>query len=370
MTGPTWTAAHDDAWLALALVEGLAPRKAFDLAAFFGSPAAVLAASRDALEARAIDAPLIDRIGAAPPRAARERDAIARVGGTIVTWADTRYPARLRSIADPPLALFVRGTLAEPDAPAVAIVGARRAGDYGRRIAEELGRGLAQVGLTVVSGLAAGIDGAAHRGALDGKGRTIAVMATGLDRIYPSWHADLGREIAGHGALLTEFRLGSPPLQFNFPQRNRIISGLSMGTVVVEAAERSGSLITAEFAMEQGREVFAVPGPIGTSHHRGCHRLIQQGAKLVTSVDDVLAEIAPTLTSRLARARAEAEAVHLTPDERTLVAALAGGTLHVDALVARTSLAPATALEALLALELRGLVEQRPGMRFAGRCDA
>jgi DNA processing protein len=370
MTGSTWTAAHDDAWLALALVEGLAPRKAFDIAAFFGDPAAVLAASRAALEAVALDDRLIDGIAGARERARRERDAVARAGATIITWGDEGYPLRLRSIADPPLALFVRGALDEPDAAAVAIVGARRAGEYGRRIAEDLGRGLAQVGLTVVSGLAAGIDGAAHRGALDGGGRTIAVMATGVDRIYPPWHADLGLEIARQGALVTEFPLGSSPLQFRFPQRNRMISGISMGTVVVEAAERSGSLITAEYAVEQGREVFAVPGPIATAHHRGCHRLIQQGAKLVTDVDDVLEEIAPALRARLARVRADAEAVRLTPDERTLVAALADGALHVDALVARTSLAPSTALEMLLALELRGLVEQRPGMRFAGRCDA
>src|SRR5262249_38012606 len=148
--------------------------------------------------------------------------------------------------------------------------------------------GLAQAGITVVSGLATGIDAAAHRGALDGGGTTVAVMATGIDRVYPAWHAGLARDITARGALLTEFPCGAPPLQFHFPQRNRIIAGRAVGTVVVEAAERSGSLITAEFALEQGREVFAVPGPVGMPHHRGCHRLIQQGATLVTSVDDVL----------------------------------------------------------------------------------
>jgi DNA processing protein len=370
MTGPTWTAAHADAWLALALVEGLAPRKAFDLATLFGSPAAVLSASYGALAATGLDAGRLDRVAGARERAARERAAIERAGGAIITWGDDRYPVRLRSIADPPLALFVRGSLVASDTPAVAIVGARRAGEYGRRIAEQLACGLAQAGLTVVSGLAAGIDGAAHRGSLDAGGQTVAVMATGLDRIYPSWHGDLARRIAAQGAIVTEFPLGSIPLHFHFPQRNRIISGLSVGTVVVEAAERSGSLITAEYAVEQGRDVFAVPGPIGVPQHRGCHRLIQQGAKLVTGVDDVLMEIAPALCARVAQARAAAEAVRLTVDERALVDALAGGALHVDTLVARTALAPSTALETLLALELRGLVEQRPGMRFAGRCAA
>ena len=243
-------------------------------------------------------------------------------------------------------------------------MGSRRAGEYGRGVAVDLAKGLAQAGLTVVSGLAAGIDGAAHRGALDGGGRTLAVMGTGIDRVYPSWHRGLAREIARSGALLTELPVGTPSLQFHFPRRNRIISGLTVGTVVVEAAERSGSLITAELAVEQGREVFAVPGPIGTPQHRGCHRLIQGGAKLVTSVDDVLDEIAPALIERFRRVRAAAATATLAPEERTLVDALGAGTLHVDELVRRTRVEAGRALETLLALELRGVVAQRPGMRF------
>jgi len=367
MTGPTRTAAPDDSWLALALVEGLSARKALDLASLFGGVQAVLSASPAALAAAGVRAPVVESLRQARGRAAREREALARAGATIVAWDSDAYPARLRAIIDPPLALFVRGTLDPADGVAVAIVGARRAGEYGRGVADELARGLAQAGVTVVSGLATGVDGAAHRGALAAGGRTVAVMATGIDRVYPAWHRGLAREIAGAGALVTEFACGTASLQFHFPQRNRIISGLTVGTVVVEAAERSGSLITAEYAVEQGREVFAVPGPIGTPHHRGCHRLIQHGAKLVTSVEDVLDEIAPALTARLAAARARAAAAALGPVERTLLDALADGVLHVDEVVRRTRLDAGRALETLLALELRGLVEQRSGMRFAAR---
>jgi DNA processing protein len=367
MTGPQRTAAHDDAWLALALVDGLSAREAFDLATRFGSPSTALAASPAVLEAAGLRPATARAIGQAPARAAAERAAAVRTGAAVVAWDDPGYPARLRTIADPPLVLFVRGGLELTDHDAVAIVGSRRAGEYGRRVSEELARGLAYAGLTVVSGLATGIDGAAHRGALAAGGRTVAVMATGIDEVYPTWHRDLARDIAGRGALVTEFGCGTPPLQFHFPRRNRIISGISVGTVVVEAAERSGSLITAEFAVEQGREVFAVPGPVGTPHHRGCHRLIQNGAKLVTSVEDVLEEIAPALVTRLAARRAGAALAALAPVERAIVAALGEGARHVDEIVARTRLEPGPALEALLALELRGLVEQRPGMRFARR---
>ena len=370
MTGPARIAAPDDAWVALALVEGLSARKALDLAQLFGGAEALLSASSAALRAAGVTEATIAALERSRERAARERTEVDRLGATVVGWDAAAYPARLRAIADPPLALFVRGRLDQADALAVAIVGARRAGEYGRGIAHELARGLALVGITVVSGLATGIDAAAHRGALAAGGRTLAVMATGIDGVYPAWHRALASEVAGRGALLTEFPCGSPPLQFHFPQRNRIISGLTVGTVVVEAAERSGSLITAQFAVEQGREVFAVPGPIGTPHHRGCHRLVQNGAKLVTSVEDVLDEIAPALGERLAAVRAQVEAAALAPVERALVDVLAHDVLHVDEIVQRARLDAGQALETLLGLELRGLVEQRPGLRFAARSTA
>jgi DNA processing protein len=361
------TGERADAWLALALVDGLSARRAFELATKLGGPDAVLDAGAAALRAAGLADDAVASIRSARSRAAVERDAATRDAVDVVTWADDRYPARLRPIADPPLALFVRGTLDADDTLAVAIVGSRRAGEYGRGVAAELARGLAQAGVTVVSGLAAGVDGSAHRGALEAGGRTIAVMATGSDRVYPSWHASLARDIAARGALLTEFRRGTPPLQFHFPQRNRIISGLAVGTVVVEAAERSGSLITAEYAVEQGREVLAVPGPIGMPHHRGCHRLIQQGATLVTSVEDVVETLAPTLRARIVGARAAAEEATLSAIERAVLDATGQGGAHVDAIVASAGRPTGEVLETLLALELRGLVTQRPGMRFARR---
>jgi DNA processing protein len=361
------TAASADAWLALAVVDGLLARRAFELATALGGPARVLDAGAATLAAANVDAQTIARLRGARDRAAAERDAAARDGVDVVTWADARYPARLRLIADPPIALFVRGTLDPDDAVAVAIVGSRRAGEYGRGVATDLARGLAQAGITVVSGLAAGVDGAAHRGALEAGGRTIAVMATGIDRVYPSWHAALAREIAARGALVTEFRRGTAPLQFHFPQRNRIISGLAVGTVVVEAAERSGSLITAEYAVEQGREVLAVPGPIGTPHHRGCHRLIQQGATLITSVEDVVDTLAPALRARMAAARAAAAEAALSAVERDVLTGLGVEGAHVDDVVAAVRRSAADVLETLLALELRGLVARHPGMRFVRR---
>jgi DNA processing protein len=356
-----------EAWFALGLVRGLTPANAFALAEHFGGPERVVAASAAALDACGVAPAVAARLRDAPARAAEEQRRLDALGARTVTWGDAGYPAPLRTIAEPPLALAVRGTLVEGDHPAVAIVGARRCSDYGRRIAHELATGLAQAGLTVVSGLAAGVDGAAHRGALEAGGRTVAVMATGMDAVYPSWHDALARAVAVQGALVTEFPLGSPPRQHHFPRRNRIVAGLSAGVVVVEAAEQSGSLITARLALEQGREVFAVPGPIGTARHRGSHRLIRQGATLVTSVDDVLAEIAPALLARVAAARLRAAAATLTTDERAVLDAMDDGPAHVDEITARTGRAAAADLETLLALELRGLVEQRPGARFARR---
>jgi len=273
---------------------------------------------------------------------------------------------RLRHIADPPLALAVRGALAA-DEPAIAVVGARRASEYGRRIADELARGLAQAGVTVVSGLATGIDAAAHRGALAAGGRTVAVLGTGIDRVYPSWHAGLAAEIVPQGALVTEFACGTPPRAFHFPRRNRLISGLSLGTVVVEAAEESGSLITAHCALEQNRAVFAVPGPAGVAAHRGPHRLIRAGATLVTCVEEILEEVAPALIERPARARATAAEAALTPAERRVLEVIGADGRHVDDVIRRAAVPAGPVLETLLALELRGLVRQLPGKRFCRR---
>jgi len=356
------------AWLGLGLVNELQPREALALVEALGSVEAVVQASPRSLEAAGARAVVAEAIPGSLERARGEAERLAALGATLVAWGDPEYPQRLRAIADPPLFLAVHGEVAL-DEPAIAVVGARRASAYGKRVAEELARGLAQAGLTVVSGLAAGIDAAAHQGALAGGGRTVAVLATGIDRVYPPWHRELAQQVAASGALVSEFACGSPPLQFHFPRRNRIISGLALGTVVVEAAERSGSLITARYALEQGRDVFAVPGPVGVPLHRGPHRLIQQGARLVTGVEDVLEELAPALIERVRTARAAVAVATLSADERRVLDALGDTGHQIDDVIRTAGLAPGAALETLLALELRGLVRQSPGKRFE-RCAA
>jgi len=277
----------------------------------------------------------------------------------VVRWGDPAYPAALRVIADPPQTLYVRGTLRDEDKAAVAIVGSRRASAYGVAVAEWLGRELARCGVTVVSGLARGIDGAAHRGALQAGGRAVAVLGCGPDVVYPPEHARLMAQIIQAGAVLAEYPPGTPPLQYHFPRRNRIISGLSLGVVVVEGAEDSGALITADCALEQGREVFAVPGPIFTQTSALPHRLVQQGAKLVTKVKDILEELhlpspGPPAASPGALGGVEAAVyAQLTLDPQ-----------HIDALALRCALPVAEVGRVLLALELRGLVRALAGQRY------
>jgi DNA processing protein len=362
-TSQTGSTGEGIAWLALACLRGVSPQQARTLVETLGSAAAVLAASPASLAAAGVPAATIAARADALEEARREADRIAAAGASLVTLADAAYPALLRAVVDAPPALAVRGTLPGADEVVVAVVGARRASEYGKRVADEFGRGLAQAGVTVVSGMATGIDAAAHRGALAAGGRTVAVLGTGIDVVYPSWHAGLAAEIAAQGALCTEFPCGAAPLAYHFPQRNRIISGLAHGTLVVEAACESGSLVTARHALAQGREVFAVPGPIGVALHRGPHRLIQEGAKLVTTVEDVLEELAPALRTRLESARAAAAVVALTDVERRVLAALTDGG-QLDDVIRRLGLPAGAALETLLALELRGLVRQLPGKRF------
>ena len=224
-------------------------------------------------------------------RLERELALAQRHGAALVTMDDPEYPAALRTIPDPPLALYIQGTLTEADRVAVAVVGSRRASLYGLQCAERLAGDLALRGVTVVSGLARGIDGAAHQGALRAAGRTVAVLGSGLARLYPEDHAPLAERIAESGAVISEYPMEAVPSAFNFPRRNRLISGLSLGVVVVEAAQRSGALITADCALEQGREVFAVPGPMTSATSQGTHHLLKQGARLVTSVDDIMDEL-------------------------------------------------------------------------------
>ena len=354
-------------WLALARVKGLGAVSFKKLTTRFVDPTAAFSAALTELEqVEGLHRDAIDGIVAFSDWAEideeieRARDA----GIAIVPFTNPNYPARLRTIADPPPFLYVKGNILTDDDKAVAIVGSRSASEYGRRVARDLARGLASLGFTVVSGMARGIDGSAHESALQAGGRTIAVLGSGVERAYPAEHETLYRRIGENGAVLSELPIGTRPLAFNFPARNRLISGLSLGVVVVEATEKSGSLITATLAVEQGREVFAVPGEVGSSRSRGTHRLIRQGAKLVESVDDIIEEIAPQLLDRTGSATQRAPRVlpqNASDATRTIFALLQENTLQVDQVIERTGMSAAQVLETLLDLELQGLLRQLPG---------
>jgi DNA processing protein len=286
---------------------------------------------------------------------------VERLGARALTWDDPDYPRNLRQVYNPPPLLYVRGSLEKRDEWAVAIVGTRQASAYGKEAAHTFSAGLARVGVTVVSGLARGIDAEAHRACLDAGGRTMAVLGCGVDVIYPQHHARLAAEIMEHGALVSEYSLGTQPQAINFPPRNRIISGMSLGTIVVEADVSSGALITAGFAGEQGREVFAIPGSIFAKSSRGTNRLIQSGAKLVTSVTDVLEELNLTMVSEQAQAQA------VLPENETeavLLRHISAEPVHVDELGRAVSLPIAQVSSTLALMELKGMVRQVGGMHY------
>lgn len=285
----------------------------------------------------------------------------------VVECASERYPRALRHIHDPPPRLYLRGAVASvPDAlegPAIAVVGSRDATAYGLAIARDLGRALGEAGIVVVSGLALGIDGAAHRGALDAGARTVAVVGGGTDVVYPRQHAALRREILARGILVSEHPQGTAPRPGQFPRRNRIVSGLSLGVVVVEATLRSGSLTTAAHALDQGREIFAVPGPAGAPRSAGPHALLRRGAKLVETVDDVLAEF-PAGIARPAADGSSGDAA-LPADLARIVGAIRSGAVTADGLAQRLALKVPEILEKLVMLELRGSVVRGPAGRYA-----
>jgi DNA processing protein len=308
----------------------------------------------------------------APDRRAAEQDyAWMRGSATrLLTVPDPAYPPLLRQIPDPPFALFVRGDVTLLSEPQLAMVGSRNPSVEGRRNAEEFAEYLARCGLVITSGMALGIDAACHKGALKG-GKTVAVWGTGLDKAYPPRNRDLAAEIAEKGAVVSEFPPGTPPLPMHFPRRNRIISGLAVGTLVVEAAKQSGSLITARTASEQGREVFAIPGSIHNPMARGCHRLLRDGAKLVESAGDILEELAPLLgltalpTVPAGIGAAAAETAPEDPEYKLLLNSLDFAPTSVDSLVERTGLTPDVVSSMLLMLELQGHVEASPGGRYS-----
>lgn len=346
------------AWLRLTLTPGIGGETQRKLLAAFGLPDAIFAAGLSAV--RTIIGHRAERLFETPPETAIAQ-ALAwadKAHHHIVTLADPAYPPSLLQIADPPSVLYLRGNPELLRGPALAMVGSRNATPQGAQTAELFAKTLAGHGLTIVSGLALGIDAAAHRGALAAGGNTVAVIGTGADRLYPARNHDLALAIAAHGAIVSEFPLGTPAIAGNFPRRNRIISGLSQGVLVVEAAPESGSLITARLAGEQGREVFAIPGSIHSPVARGCHQLIKQGAKLVETAQDVLEELGA----------APAEPPSCSDDEvnapSPLLAALGHDPCSLDDLVARSGLSAETLLSELLALELGGQVAPLAGNRY------
>ena len=361
-------------WLALARAPGL---HAGHLRAAAGAaipPQALSRESSDSLARFGIG----ERAAAAlrnpdPAGLAADERWLASPGRRLVNWGSPDYPALLVDLPDPPAVLYVDGDAAVLGLPQLAVVGSRNPTALGRDTATQFARHLAASGLAITSGLALGIDAAAHRGALEAGGSTVAVLGCGLDRVYPPEHEGLARSIAAQGALVSELPVGTPPLKQHFPRRNRLIAGLSVGTLVVEAAVGSGSLITARLAAEQGREVFAIPGSIHNPMARGCHRLIRQGAKLVETADDVFAELGALLGSLAPSASAETpekqvDSVPALDNEyEILLDALGFGPASVDALVARTGLDAGAVASMLLILELEGRIAQQPGGLYCRR---
>lgn len=370
---------EDRAWLGLAHIQGLGTRGAHKLIKDFGSPDRVYAASLTELEAAGLASRIARDITAQAGLAEGDRaaESAGKLGAEVVTPASVDYPPLLREISDPPLALYVQGPPAELSRPAVAMVGSRKPSAYGAAAAHRLAADLALRNLAIVSGLARGIDSACHRGALESKGRTVAVLGSGVDVVYPKENRKLAESIVAQGgAVVSEFPLGTAPMPENFPIRNRIISGLSLGVVVVEAAEYSGSLITARLALEQNREVFAVPGNITSAQSFGPNMLIKQGAKLVDRWSDVLEELPAAARVQLAppenaSENGEAPVLPLGPpaplegDEKAVFEALrADQALFVDAICGSVTIPQPRVLAALLGLEMGGLVRQLPGMNF------
>lgn len=366
-TDPTPAASQADtlaAWIRLEQTPGVGPVTAQRLLARFLTPQAIFSASHDALAsvvpaalAGVLTAPVSSTTACAIDAALAW---IQQSSHHVLTWDHPAYPALLREIADPPIVLYAIGRLALLAGPSLAVVGSRNASVQGKTTAAAFAQALSGAGLTIVSGLALGIDAAAHEGGLRGPGSTVAVIGTGADRIYPARNAALARRIAEEGCVVSEYSLGTPVLASNFPRRNRLISGLSCGVLVVEAAAKSGSLITAHVAAQQGRDVFAIPGSIHSPLSKGCHKLILEGARLVETADDILGELCAAPLVRCALPAAP----DYSGQYLSLLESLGQGPVHGDALAAETAIAPGLLSAQLLALELDGHVERLPGGFF------
>ena len=357
-------------WIALRAVEGIGPVLFRRLLERFDTPGHVLSAAPDDLATvRGITPQIVEAIAAPACRSFAEAECcrIEASGVRLLTFLDAEYPRRLFEIGDPPPLLYVQGVIPVWE-PAVAVVGSRRATREGLKAAERLSSELAGVGVLVVSGLARGIDTAAHRGALAGGGATVAVLGCGVDVDYPPENRPLAQQIAENGCILSEFPMGTQPLAEHFPRRNRIISGLSRGVLVVEAVEKSGSLITARYALDQGREVMAVPGPISTAACRGSNRLIKEGAQLVDCVNDILdaARIGtPDHSLPLFNQNAAVPRCNLTPREAAVYELVAQGPRHLDEITQALELTPGEVSAMVLGLELKGMLSQLPGSYYS-----
>lgn len=361
MTQETESLRH---WLALTHAPKLGTVTFHNLITAFQSPQAVFAAGRDAWHQAGLDAETVAYLRDPDwQQVDVELAWVEQQGGMIVTQADEAYPELLRMIPDPPPLLYALGQIEILNTPQLAIVGSRNPTHAGQETATDFANYLAGIGLTITSGMALGIDAAAHQGALAAHGQTVAVVGTGLDRVYPARHKQLAHQIAEHGVLLSEFPIGTPPLPGNFPRRNRIISGLSMGVLVVEAAKQSGSLITAKMALEQGREVFAVPGSIHHPLAKGCNALIRQGAKLVEKAEHILEEL-EGFVGMIRQPELQPNANHvfkLDADYQKVLQYVDFAPTSVDKIVERSGLTADTVCSMLLVLELQGFIQALSG---------
>ena len=355
-------------WVGFNLIKGIGAVRLQALMDHFGDLEPAWQAPLDALQAAGLSLKLAERVIQVRTSVDLEKilERVTNQGIGILTWDDSLYPARLKEIDQPPPVLYIRGTLTTEDAWAVAVVGTRRVSAYGRQVTEELAMYLAGNGVTVVSGLARGVDSIAHQSALKAGGRTLAVLGSGVDQIYPPEHKQLAESVISRGAILSDYAPGTPPDASNFPPRNRIISGLSMATVVVEAGDTSGALITAQFAVDQGREVFAVPGNIYAPQSKGTNRLISQGARPLLSARDLLEILNLT---RVTEQRQVRKILPADGVEASLLSVLSHEPLHVDEIRNQTGLPIERVSATLTMMELKGLVRQTSGMNFVAVHD-
>jgi len=351
-------------WILLSKTPSLGPIRCHKLLERFGSPKEIFSAPLEELtKIPKIDEKTIRFIKEEVPYISLRQDyeLIRKLKIKLIPFSASFYPANLRNIPDPPFLLYERGELERSDENSVAIVGTRKATNYGKIVARKLARELAREGITVISGMARGIDTAAHEGALEEGGRTIAVLGCGVDVVYPPENDSLMREIIEKGAVISEFPLGEKPLAQNFPRRNRIISGLSRGVLVVEAPSKSGALTTADFALEQGREVFAVPGSITNPYCRGSNKLIKEGAKMVEDVSDILEELG---FYSIKKEKISSIDPQISFEEKIILNLLSSEPIHIDELIEKTQLSVPKVADILIRLQMKGMIRELPGKLF------